>query len=149
MYCPSCQKVINDEGEKKIVLCPTCGTKLVPAKTISAPSTATNNSAQSINPVELLREQTRLLKEINFNLENIEKAYQITNQKLEKMRAVTSELLEIQSEPVDVYVRDIDMPFISMIGFVFKWSIAAIILGIIFGIIWFVFSLIFLLPRIV
>jgi len=149
MYCLSCQKVINDDGEKRFVLCPTCGTKLVTAKPVSASSTATNNSAQSINPVELLREQIRLLNEINFNLENMEKAYQITNQKLEKMWAVTNELLEIQSEPVDVYVGDIDMPLISMIGFIFKWSIAAIILGIVFGIIWFVFSFIFLLPKIV
>jgi hypothetical protein len=42
-----------------------------------------------------------------------------------------------------VVVRDIDMPFGSMVGFMVKWAIAAIPAAIILAIVWFVIAAMF------
>jgi len=65
---------------------------------ISATSLPAGSPLPSLNPTDLLREQTRLLVEINQSLEKIEKAHQSTNQKLKEMQAVTNQLLEKQDD---------------------------------------------------
>ena len=92
---------------------------------------------QTKNPTDLLRDQVRLLNEINQSLAELQKLQQ-------QMRESIAGLYELNRDETaldsGVVVRDIHMPFLSMVGFIIKWSIASIpaliVLGLLGAVIW-------------
>lgn len=96
---------------------------------------------QSKNPTDLLREQVVLLRQTQTALVHIQENQTKILESLGGLYAINR---ESGDEGMDVFVNDINMPFVSMVGFIIKWSIAAIPAGIILivlgGLIWIVFG---------
>jgi hypothetical protein len=98
----------------------------------------------SKNPTELLQEQVLLLRQVNAALTHLQDRQARMHESLARMSAVSR---RSTAEAMDVFVTNINMPFWSMVGFILKWSIAAIPAGILFLIIgvlaWIVIAAVF------
>jgi hypothetical protein len=119
MNCPSCHKEIRD-GD---IFCRICGAKIV------GETPAFENLTRSDEPVtttELLQEQVRLTKEVTLSLKQLLKLQQRADERLEDLKPLTDEILDIETEPTDVNVADINMSFWSMVRFMVTWAIASI-----------------------
>ena len=82
---------------------------------------------QSKNPTELLQEQVLLLRQVSASLDNLQ---DMQSQTLESLAGLSALNQRPAAEAMDVYVSNINMPFWAMVGFIIKWSIAAIPAGI-------------------
>lgn len=83
---------------------------------------------QNMNPTELLREQVIQLRQTQTALVHIQENQTKILESLAGLHAINRGQ---DADSMDVFVNDINMPFVSMIGFIIKWSIAAIPAGII------------------
>lgn len=99
-----------EKGQKQLFL---ANGKIVPPPNVAAAQFATSPSARST-----------YLKEAAM------KASQATNKKIEQK--ITT---ETNGLPNEVVIKDINMPFWSMVGFMVKWSLASIPAALIFGLI--------------
>ena len=133
MNCPACGQKIP-EG-MTTVYCPHCGKKLEQQSPGSTISKVNTDPDHSVTPPGNNQELVSSLNEISKNLDLIYTEQYRTNKKLDKLQETTSGLLEIQSDPTEVTLVDINITFGSMVSFMVKWSLAAIPAGIVIAII--------------
>jgi len=103
-----------------------------------------DQEAQSKNPTELLQEQVFLLRQVSDSLASLQ---EMQTRSLESLAGLSALSRRSTAETMDVFVNNINMPFWSMVGFILKWSIAAIPAGILFFILgviaWIVIAAVF------
>ena len=104
--------------------------------------TTTTKDLTSKNPTELLRDQVMLLEDVQTSLQELQRTETKILESLAGMDALTRQSLDKET---DVSVVDIDMSFGSMVGFMVKWSIAAIpaafILFVLGAVVWVVLTM--------
>ncbi len=86
------------------------------------------------NPTELLKEQVKLLRIINSNLEYLHTSQKQAEINLRNLQEMGASILRNRDAPRMVNVSDVNMQFSSMIFFMIKWAIASIPAAIILGI---------------
>lgn len=92
--------------------------------------TAGDTDLESMNPTELLREQTRLLQEISILIIDV----QLEQQRAYTQAANLTEFVEaIHTGGIRSSVSDVDLPISSMMQLMVKWVIAAIPVAIVLG----------------
>ncbi len=91
-----------------------------------------DHDIQSKNPTELLQEQVLLLRQVSATLTHLQDRQARLHESVARLSAQSR---RSTAEAMDVFVTNIKMPFWSMVGFILKWSIAAIPAGILFLII--------------
>jgi hypothetical protein len=91
-------------------------------------------------PADLLNDQIQLLRSIEARLATNEQAQKQIIQKLASLETIQK---EANDDITDVSVTDVDIPFGSMVGLMIKWAFAAIPAGIVIGLIFGGFYLLF------
>lgn len=94
---------------------------------------------EAMNPTELLREQTRLLREINRMVVQVQTA-QVRAR--EEMASLAQQVEAAQQRAMPTNVLDVQMSLGSMVVFMVKWVIASIPAGLILGLLAFLVMLI-------
>jgi hypothetical protein len=101
-----------------------------------------NPEASTSDPSEILQHQVMLLQELNNRVASI----QTTQAQLEQRVANLARANPTLSERAEVLVKNIDMPFFSMVGFMIKWTFAsipaAIIVALLIGLVVFLAALV-------
>lgn len=86
---------------------------------------------ESMNPTELLREQTRLLREISLMAAQTQTAQLRVR---EEMAKLTQQFEAAQQRAMPTNVMDVQMSLGSMVVFMIKWAIASIPAGLVLGV---------------